>query len=762
MKHIIIIYLISFGLSGVVAGQKLTDANAFGHVVNKVTGEHIPFINITIKGTTIGTATDLSGHYFLKNLPVGTYTIVASGIGYKPVEKMVVFTSGQSVEVDFEVVEDKVLLDGVVVSASRNETSRKEAASIVKILTPMLFENSNSVCLSQGLNFQPGVRVETNCQNCGFTQVRINGLSGPYSQILIDGRAVFSSLAGVYGLEQIPANMIERVEVVRGGGSAIFGSNAIAGTINIITKEPISNTAEFSNTTNLIYCKKPDVNTTINSSIVSDNRKAGIMIFASSRQRSSFDYNGDDFSEIGELNSKNIGFRSYYKTGDYTKLSFEYHNLGEFRRGGNKFEMPPHQADIAEQLNHNINNGNLKFDLFSKNYNHRLSLFTSMQKVDRSSYFGSQQDPDAYGKTDDKTFVGGFQYTFVMNLLLFMPADLTLGAEYNINELNDEALGYDRVFYQKVTTHSAYIQNEWKNKKLNVLLGGRFDKHNLISKPVISPRINLRYAPNEAMNFRTSFSRGFRAPQAFDEDLHIDIIGGLASIIQIDPNLKMERSESFSVSGDFYKSFGNVQTNLLIEGFYTNLNNVFVLEERGTDGNGNLILERVNGSGAVVKGVNFEGVIMPAKYFQFQFGATVQTSLFKEVQSWSNDLNLAPQRKMFRTPDKYGYLTVNYKPYTSFNVALTGTYTGPMLVQHYAGYIAADSEKITPEFLDFNIKLAHDFSFHKQTKIQLSGGIQNILNAYQSDFDKGEFRDAAYIYGPSLPRTLFFGLKFSI
>ena len=105
-------------------------------------------------------------------------------------------------------------------------------------MSAKLFETVNSTDLAKSLNFQSGLRVENNCQNCGFQQVRINGLDGPYTQILIDSRPIFSALSGVYGLEQIPANMIERVEVMRGGGSALFGSSAIAGTINIITKEP--------------------------------------------------------------------------------------------------------------------------------------------------------------------------------------------------------------------------------------------------------------------------------------------------------------------------------------------------------------------------------------------------------------------------------------------------------------------------------------------------------------------------------------------
>jgi Outer membrane receptor for ferrienterochelin and colicins len=142
--------------------------------------------------------------------------------------------------------------------------------------------------------------------------VRINGLDGPYSQILIDSRPIFSSLAGVYGLEQIPANMIERVEVMGGGGSALFGSNAIAGTINIITREPVANSVTLANTSSLIDGRETDVNTSVNASVVSDNNKGGVMIFGSSRpSRSALDYDGDGFTELTKIEAKNIGFRGF-------------------------------------------------------------------------------------------------------------------------------------------------------------------------------------------------------------------------------------------------------------------------------------------------------------------------------------------------------------------------------------------------------------------------------------------------------------------
>jgi outer membrane receptor for ferrienterochelin and colicins len=742
--------------------ERKTDANINGHIINKSSKEHLPFISVAIKGTTAGTVTDATGHYFLKNLPTGNFIVIVSGIGFKRSEQDVNLVAGKTLEINFEIEEDQIMLEGVVVSSNRNEINRKEASTIVNVISPKIFESTNSVCLAQGLNYQPGLRVETNCQNCGFQQVRINGLDGPYSQILIDSRPIFSALAGVYGIEQIPANMIERVEVVRGGGSALFGSNAIAGTINIITKEPTSNSVSLANTSSFIYGKKPDINTSLNASIVSDDYKTGVMIFGSTRQRSPFDYDGDGFTEIGKILVKNIGFRGYYKPGNFSKLSIEYNNLGEFRRGGNNLDLPPHESDITEQIEHNINTGGVKYDLFSKNNKHKFNLFTSAQKIDRKSYYGAQKDPNAYGTTKDKTFVAGMQYTYTMKNLFFMPAELTTGTEYSANELEDIMLGYDRTIAQKVNTKSAFAQNEWKNKKLSLLLGVRFDKHNLIQDPILSPRFNFRYTPNELLSFRASYSSGFRAPQAFDEDLHVTAVGGNVALIQIDPNLKTEKSQSYSGSIDINRTFGAVMTNLLIEGFYTNLDNVFVLEEIGTDADGNLILERRNGSGAVVKGINIEGKIVPSKQFTLQFGATLQNSEYKEVQPWSDNENVVPQKTMFRSPDTYGYLTANYQIIKKLNVALSGTYTGSMLVQHFAGYVPEDIEKETPDFYDLNLKLSYDFKINNSAILQLNTGIQNIFNSYQDDFDKGEFRDAGYMYGPALPRTYFVGVKLVI
>lgn len=742
---------------------RASDANIVGHVVDKKTQEHLSYINVVLRGTTIGTSTDQTGHYFLRNLPEGNFVVEVKAIGYKTIQKPVSLKKGKTLELNFEIEEDLVSLEGVVVTANRNETYRRLAPALVHVLDSKLFESTNAACLSQALSFQPGVRVENDCQNCGFNQVRINGLDGHYSQILMDSRPIFTSLTGVYGLEQIPANMIERVEVIRGGGSALFGSSAIGGVVNVITKDPTRNSAELSHTLTSIGNSDFDNNTTMNASLVSASGKAGVYVFGQSRSRSGYDHNGDGFTELPELKNKTVGARAFLKTGTYSKLTFEYHGINEFRRGGNSLNLPAHEADITEQTEHNINGGGVSFDLFSRENTDHFNIYTSLQNTDRKSYYGSNQDPNAYGTTTDLAVVSGAQYAHSWDKLLFMPAEFTGGAEFSYDGMEDISVGYDHYLNQTVRIWSGFVQNEWKTDRWGFLIGARADKHNMIDHVILSPRATLRFNPNKNINFRLNYSTGFRAPQAFDEDLHIAVVNGERQVIRLVDGLKEEKSNSLSVSADMYHTFGHVQTNLLMEGFYTDLRDVFALRKlEELDDKGNAVKERYNGSGAKVMGINLEGRAIFTSSFQLQAGVTLQQSHYKNPEQWSEDESVKAETKMFRTPNTYGYLTATVNPMKDLKASLSGTYTGTMLVQHAAGSgVAQDVAVTTPDFFDLNLKLAYDIAVVDGVNFQLNGGIQNIFDAYQSDFDKGKDRDSGYIYGPSMPRSFFIGGKFS-
>lgn len=758
-------------VKSVEENEKGTDANIYGHVVDAKSGEHVPYAIIHVKGTTIATTTDMTGHFFLKNLPEGTFTIEAKYMGYTTMSKMVTTKKNTSKELNFNLSPSDLSLDEVVVSANRSETKRRMAPNLVNVINGKVFDITQSTCLAQGLNFQPGVRTEDNCQNCGFTQVRINGLDGHYSQILVDSRPIFSSLNGVYGLEQIPANMIDRVEVVRGGGSALFGASAIGGTINIITKEPVRNSASFGHTLMSIGGSNSFDNvTTGNVSLVTDDNKAGVYAYGQTRNRKGYDHDGDGYTELPELNNQTFGLNSYLRLNPYSKLSLQYHGIHEFRRGGNRLEQAPHEANITEQVEHSIQGGGLTYDYFAPDEKNRLSAYFSFQTTARKSYYGgigegTDDDRDAagkaYGTTHDFTYVAGAQYVHNFSKLLFMPSDLTLGAEYNFDGLKDVILGYDRHFKQDVHIGSFFFQNEWKSKQWGFLVGGRLDKHNLVDNIIFSPRANLRYNPTDNLNFRLTYAGGFRAPQAFNEDLHVGVVGGERLVTVLADKLKEERSNSFSISADIYHKFGNVQTNLLVEGFYTDLDNVFALRQLDRpDAQGNTVQERYNAYGAKVFGLNIEGKAMFTRWFSLQAGFTIQKSLYDEAIAWNDEVPEQKYKKIMRSPNRYGYFTATFTPVKRFTASITGNYTGSMLIGHAAGSGVEEPKAVdTPDFMELNMKLAYDIPVSKNLTLQVNGGIQNIANSYQKDFDKGWNRDSNYIYGPSLPRSYYVGVK---
>ena len=663
-----------------------------------------------------------------------------------------------STELNFTLKEATTFVDEVVVSATRNETNRRKTATVVNVASTKLFEGTASSNLSDAMNFQSGLRVETTCGNCGAPQLRINGLEGQYSQILLDSRAIFSSLAGVYGLDLMPVAMVERVEVIRGGGSALFGSNAIGGVVNIITKDPVHNTISLSNTTNIMEDGTPDINTSLGGAFVSDDYKMGAYIFGQVKNRDGYDRNDDAFTDITALRSETVGFRGYYKTSAHSRLNAEYHHIHDFRRGGNNLDKAPHMAELCEQVDHNIDGGSLSFDFFPS-LRHRASGYLSAQNISRTSYFGADMDPNAYGTTRDMTFVGGAQYTFKYKAIL--PAELTTGFEYNYNSLNDYYIATDRRIDQQTNIYGLFAQNEWKSDKLNALVGFRLDKHNMINKPIFSPRVTLRYSPIEDLGLRASYSSGYRAPQAYNEDLHIDALNHTVSVIRLSKELRPEYSHSFNLSADYYYNFGRLQANILLEGFYTILDNVFTLEKVGVE-NGIIINERRNAKGANIGGFTTEIKVGIPSLFDVQLGYTYQQSRYVEPEMWSEEVEA--QRRMFRSPDHYGYLSSNYYITKNFSASLFGTYTGSMLVQHSAhttidGMEIGDSEVTTPSFLDMGFKLSYTFNLTDLIRLELNGGIKNLFDAYQNDIDMGAGRDSAYIYGPSLPRTYFFGVK---
>lgn len=787
MKYLqnLFIYII-LTCSQLVYSQKSSgnDANIVGHVVNNE-GEHIPFATITVKGTTIGTTTDETGHYQLINLPEKNLIIIAQSLGYKPKQVTTFAKAGQTNEVKFELEQDILNLEEIVVSADRGQLKRTEAPVIVNTLSPKLFNSSHAVSIGESLNFSPGLRLENNCQNCGFTQVRMNGMEGPYTQVLINSRPIFSGLAGVYGLELIPSNMVEKVEVVRGGGSALYGNNAIAGTINIILKEPDKNTWEVGSNYTLngvgmesVSSPVPDISASFNTSIVSDDHKNGISLYGFTRDRKPFDANDDGYSEISLMNNLTFGTRLFQQLGHRNKLSVDFFNIREEREGGNNQYLPLHERNIAEAVKHDMKAGALTYEQYFRNYD-LLSVYASGQLLKRDSYYGANQSLKDYGFSGNKIYNIGLQYKAVLDHVSFVA-----GIENTGDFLRDEKLGYPDydnatiegdsiqqvphvgntlVANQSLMTLGAFAQYEISLKKTKIALGGRFEKYEVNdhakegadprSRKVFTPRVSLMHEIFNNLKARVSYSQGYRAPQIFDEDLHIETSGSRQVINVNHPDLKQEFSHSLMTSIDFNGLIGYVNTGLLIEGFYTRLLDPFVNIIGTPDENGIVYYTRENADeGAVVKGLNIELKLKPMTALSFTSGFTFQTSRYDVPQQYRN-------REFTRTPDNYGFFAIDWDFATNFCLSSTATYTGSMLVPYFGPEPKpGDPLRETSDFFDMGLKLSYNVKVNNST-LQLFGGIKNMFDAYQSDFDSGINRDPAYIYGPITPRSVYCGLR---
>lgn len=735
-----------------------------GHVFDKTTKEAIAYASVALEGTKIGTTTDEEGNFIFRRIAPGRYTIVVSCIGYKKEHHTVEVRKESVAHAHLELVPEATRLDEIVVSANRNETNRKEAPVVVNVLSEKQFEQNNAQDLVQSLGFQSGVRVEYNCQNCGFPQVRINGLEGPYTQLLIDSKPIMSALSGVYGLEQIPVNMVERIEVVKGGGSALFGANAIAGTVNIITKEPLSPSLSVGTDVQAIGGTTYSQNFNANGAILSKDRHFGASFYQTFRKRNPYDRDNDGFSEIGMLTNNSFGTKLFYNINSKNKIKIEYHTTNEKRRGGNNFDMQPHYADICEATEHLINALSLNYDFVSSDGKHRLNVYSSAQSIDRNSYYGSHQDPNGYGITNDLTFLAGAMANHHLDKFLFSKASITYGAEYSTNRLDDQLKAYNIRTQQNVSTIGMYVQSEWTSRYLNLLIGARMDKHNLLSSPVLVPRLSLLYKYNDSWQVRASYSSGYRAPQAYDEDFHITQVGGMSLRTKLADNLNAEYSNSFSLSSDHYAFLGeNWQANLLIEGFYTILNDVFATRIIEQDTINNIIYqERYNASGADVAGVSLSAKLAYKDLVTFSLGYTLQTSKYKQTEYWSDDESVEGTDYLLRSPEDYGFFSMDISAIRNTNITLGGTYTGKMKVAHYAGYIEQDRLETTPRFFDLNAAISYDIKAGKGLILQLKCGVNNILDSFQNDFDQGADRDAGYIYGPTQPRTFYIGAKLKL
>lgn len=672
--------------------------------------------------------------------------------------------------------EDALETPDVVITGTRIEREVEDAPVRTQVVDREKLQQRKARNLTEALQYTSGVRVETNCQNCGFTQLRLNGLNGAYTQVLIDGLPSFSGLASVYGLEQLPAEMIQRVEIVKGGGSSLYGASAVAGVVNVITRQPRENFMSAVTSFDLVGLSTPDLRVSVDGAVVSQNGRLSAHIFTTHRRRGELDLNDDGFSELTRLRQFAGGVNLFAQVVDGGLLRLTFHTVQEYRRGGDALDLPAHEVGVAEELQTERLQGEARWE-------HRLGQTLSyglgyvLAYTDRRSYYGGGGDVEpmipgegepldedfredfeaervalgGYGRTTNPLHIGDARINLSYDAL--GPQVVTLGAQVNVDDIEDRYLGYDRVIDVTYTNVGVYLQHDWIFADWGEsVLGVRVDRHSELTAPVTSPRAALIIKPKDWLRLRTAFSTGFRAPQAFDEDLHIETVGGAARLIENAPDLSPERSMGLTqqVATKFELS-GGQELSVGLNGYANRLQDAFVINERDDPNTPEEEAVRENRGTTLVIGSEVEAEL-EMRYVALRAGWTLENA---ENDTPDEDFG---KNRIYRTPRNYGYFDALVKV-KGLQLQTGVDITGPMLVPHYDAEGDPLALETSPWFFAWNANVGFASFALDSVVLEPFVGARNILDSRQRDFDTGAARDAGYIYGPAQPRTVFAGVR---
>jgi outer membrane receptor for ferrienterochelin and colicins len=707
--------------------------------------------NVIVPQRNISIKTDRTGRFELRLKRDGKVHLEVYKNGFLTASTETFETNRKRETKGLTIVLHRCPFEEVVVTGTSTPKLYSETPVKTTLTTRKDIEKKGAASLADSLELVTGVRVENNCQNCNFNQVRINGMEGKYSQILINGMPVLSTLAGVYALEQIPANMIEKLEVVKGGGAALYGGNAVAGVVNVITRQSQKAGTQISLIQSFIN-RKPYTVLNFNTDYVSPNYDTNVSFFTNYQDRDHMDYNNDDFSDLGELKNLSLGANLNHDFSSINgKLKLSFASIFEDRRGGNKFDLPEHMADISESIRTYRTDFGLSWEQTCGSTG-ILRLDGSFSYTKRKSYYGAEQDPNAYGLTRNPVFYSSVIY----NHLSIHDHNILLGTSFKSDTIDDQISAYNRIINETYTDLGFFMQDEIElfHHRASLLVGVRLDKHSEVERLIVSPRASLLYKGLKNLTLRTTFSTGFRAPQVFDEDLHITQVGGEGMLIVNYDGLQEEKSHSFTLDIDYGKQVKDKLYQFSMSGFYNRLDNVFILEEIDSIPSAR-VFERSNSKGAAVYGIQFEAGFKWKDRFEIFTGWTFQKSRLDEPEP---DFD---SKDFFRTPDLYGSMRIDWNIPRLVNILGELNYTGPMKVPHFAGYIESDVLETTGTFAVINLSVRKNLTLGKEDRLTLEASVQNVFDEYQQDLDLGIYRDAGYVYGPRFPRTFRIGFAYN-
>ncbi|MBD3161333.1 MAG: TonB-dependent receptor [Candidatus Eisenbacteria bacterium] len=711
-------------------------------------------VTLEPSGRSETSATD--GSYCFLDLAAGTYVLHVEAGGYQtrqtdPVE----VSPGSSISLDVRLTRLYLLEDEVVTTATRTPRNLARLPIRVEVIDREQIDRVAARTLADAVEFSSGVNVESNCQNCNFSQIRMLGMDGAYCQVLVDGQPTFSSLASVYGIEHIPSRMIDRLEIVKGGGSALYGSGSVAGVINVIPKSPEETSGELE--TRFSWMDGHPGHSISGSVDLAHSKDLTLTLFGQTDRVKPVDLTGDGITEVSYREMQAFGIRAQ-KTLLHpdAKLVVDFSRTTERRRGGDRLELPEFQARIAEAV------GSRRISAMAS-WEHRVGgalrykLTASHADTDRDTYYGASMDPNAYGSSRNPLTVLDGQMTYEAR-----HHELTFGAQHSIDRLEDHQPAYGRITEVSYEATGVFAQDTWRiGSRWEAIVGARVDRHSEIDPLILSPRLALKHDVARSVTVRSSISTGFRAPQVFDEDLHITQVGGDAQVIRNDPDLKEESSIASMLGIEWTPMIREWAFLVEANGFYTTIDDQFFIDETDDPNTPEQQeFSRINLGGANVYGVEANLSLNLAGRLTGDFGFVVQRSRYDSPEP---DFGT---KDFFRTPEQYGSFGLTWTEESLGELFLGGKYTGSMNVPHYI-FDPATGEEVAAVLersgsfvtLDASVSREVPISVNSGERLVLTLGVKNLTDAYQEDLDQGMYRDSGFVYGPRFPRSVYVSTK---
>jgi outer membrane receptor for ferrienterochelin and colicins len=714
-------------------------------------GRPVEFANLAIKGTSAGATTTLSGHFTIDKVPVGKQTVLVSMVGFKSREIVVPVTHGNPAIVNIELEETIINLEQVVITGTMREVSLKDSPVKMEVIRGDFFAKNASNNLIEAIGLVNGLDVSNDCSVCGTTGININGMESSNTAVLIDGMPIMGALASVYGLNGIPTEMIERIEVLKGPSSTLYGSEAVAGVINVITKNPadvslfslnsfVTGNAERNIDFALAPLQKGRVKTLLSGNIYAmenymDNNEDGFADMVLTRPRISL------FNRWTVERPQNRAM---------TLAAKFYH---ENRFGGTKNFLNHYtwKRDDPFRGNDSIYGESIFTNRFEFMGTYQLPVTVENIRLDFSYSYHDQDSwyaQDKYAANQEIIF-GNMIWTKDLGARNELLAGLS--ARYQTYDDNTEIIPEKDIQF----IPGVFVQNQYKIRQgITLLAGARLDHHKNHGA-IFSPRFSASWKPGTFTTIRLNTGTGFRIVNVFSED-HA-AYHGIREVV-IENEIKPERSQNANLSLYQIFSLGRSILTLDMDVFYTHFTNKI---EADYDADPTKLIYRNldDNEYAVSRGTS------ASLQASFPFPLTISLGLtWQDVFAMElNEEGFAEKTARIKVPDLTGVYAISYyRSKWRTSVDLTGTYTSAMRMPLFDAPYSRPGR--SEPFFVHNLQLNHTLKFNSSIYF----GVKNLFNFTQGSpiinpqnpFD--DTFDTSYVYGPLLGRRFLLGVRVQI